>query len=575
MSGRSSLRWYSQRQSSIAFFIAALVLAVAGVLQKLLPYWAFLTCASIAAAAGVVFARLQQIAAKRDAQTATLRKTFIGITKDGSLPRAKDVSYEDLGILSFSDEIPYIERTVEREAAEVLRSGKPLLVVGSGLSGKTRLAAELIRRAYAEREVLIPVGSVQFLDFLKSLNNVRRFVVWLDDLDRYLINEAFDRQCIRNLADNDNAIIATIDEQSFGGLRGHGISLGYKASVLQCFEIVHLRNSRRENTRHSLSFENAKDVEIVKMCGVAGFAGGLPLVRQALTAARISDPRAFTLLRTIHHWQETGLGWIHEERLISLLNEPQGRGNEASTPSEIQDILASFDGPPSMPKIIELNSEFFRLPNHVRDFLNEEESSVPSKVWDAALETACIHELPLLGHLALAHYHNKDVAERAWRRVGEAGDGYSMWNLGMMLERVPARRDEGVEWLRQAAASGYTDSYETLGVILLRKNMREEGIDWLQRAANEGNTSAMVQLGHLFEREKAGADALWWYERAAKSGSQDADFKMAQFLRRNGRRDAADRILEQSHDPRAILALVMIGIDAYWRARDRQSRRRT
>jgi TPR repeat protein len=565
LSGGSSLRWYSQRQSSIAFFIAALVLAVAGVLQKLLPYWAFLSCASVVAAAGVVFTRLQQIAAKRDAQTATLRNTFIGTTKDGSLPRAKDVSYESLGILSFSDDIPYLERAVEREAAEVLRNGKPLLIVGSGLSGKSRLAAELIRRAYTEREVLIPVGAAQFLDFLKSLNDVRRFVVWLDDLDRYLISQAFDRQCIRNLADNDNAIIATIDEQSFGSLRGHGISLGCKASVLQCFEIVHLRNRRRENMKHSLSFEHDKDAEIVKMYGVAGFAGGLPLVRQALTVARISDPRAFTLLRTIYHWQETGLGWIHQDRLISLMNDPQGRGREASTPSEIQDILASFDGPPSMPKIIEQNSGFFRLPSHVRDFLNEYESSVPSKVWDAALETACIHDLPLLGHLALAHYRNKEVADRAWRRAAEADDGYSMWNLGMMLERVPARRDEGIQWLRQAAASGYTDSYETFGVTLLRKNMREEGIHWLQKAANEGNTSAMVQLGHLFEREKAGADALWWYERAAKNGSQDADFKIAQFLRRNGRRDAADRILEQSRDPRAILALVMIGIDAYRR----------
>ncbi len=455
---RSSLRWYKQRQSSILFFIAALVLALFGVLQKLLPGWAFLICASVVATAGVFVARWQQIAARRDAQTATLRKTFVGITRSGALPRVKDVSYENLGILSYSDDVPYLERTIERKAAEILRSGKPLLVVGPGLSGKTRLAAELIRRTFAEREALIPIDSAQFLDFLKSLDSVHRVVVWLDNIDRYLTDETLDRQHIRDLSDNNNAVIATIDEQSFGSLRGHGSSMGYKASVLQCFEIVHLRNRRRENIRHSSNFERSEDVEIVKMYGIAGFAGGLPMVRQTLTATRITDPRAHALLRTIYYWQETGLGWIQPDKLISLLNNSQGKEHESQgkehqefTQSELENILASFDGPPSMPKIIEQNSGFLRLPSHVKDFLEQRNEIVPPTVWNAALEAACIHELPHLGHCAFAHYHNKDVAERAWKRAAEGGDAYSMWNLGVMLERIRARREEGIEWIRKSA----------------------------------------------------------------------------------------------------------------------------
>lgn len=562
---KSSLHWYRQRQSSAIFFVAALILAVVGVIQKLFSDSVFLISASVVAAVGVGVTRLQQAAAKRDAQTAEMRKALIGVTGKGSLPLAKAVSYEGLGVLNFTDEIPYQERTVERKAAEILNNRKPLLIVGPGLSGKSRLAAELMKRTYPERQVLIPLSATSFQDFLKSLSSADRFVVWLDDFDRYLGDETFDRQFISKLAGN-NAIIATMNEESFAGLRGYGTFQGYKASVLQCFEVVHLRNRSRENVRHSLSFECAEDSEIVKQYGIAGFAGGLPRVRQLLDTIRIADRRKFALVRTIYSWQQTGLNWIHQDNLISLLNNFQGKDHSPFSLSDIQDTITSLGSSPSMPRIIERTSDWLRVPSYVIDFfLHDDEGGVPAKIWEAALDVARVCELPMLGHLALAHYRNPGVAERAWQRAAEAGDGYSMWALGMMLEKSRNRRDEGIEWLQKACSAGYSDAYETLARALFRKKMRNEAIHWLNMATDKGNISAMIQLGHLFENEGAREDALWWYERAAKSGSSDADFKISQLLRRSGKRKEADKVLEQSRDPRAIQTLVMIGLDAYWR----------
>jgi TPR repeat protein len=565
LSRPTSLHWHRERRASVGFLAAALVVAVAAALQRELPHWALLICASILAVAGVVLAGLEQVAARRDDREKLIRQSLNGITKDGRLPLAREVSLEDLGVLRSMVDVPYLERDIQQEATDVLSSGKPLLIVGDGLTGKTRLAAELIRQNYPEREVVIPVSAALFQTFLSSLTRIRHTVVWLDGLDRYLTDSPLDRKCIRDLADGENIVIATMNEQLLGNLQGHGDSPSYRAEVLSIFDIKHLKNRTSENARHSKRIDCAKDASIIEKYGIAGYVGGLPIVWQHLAAARIAKPRAFFVTKTLYNWQETGLSRIHHDQLVSLLNRLQGDNRPPFLSSDILEIVSSFHGPLSMPQVIECASGSYRIPGYVADFLRTERGGIPSLVWDSALEAACVHELPLLGHMALVHHRKSEVAEQAWQLAAQAGDLYSMWNLGIVLEKSQNRRDEGIEWLMKACVAGYVDAYETLALCLIRRGKKEEGVRWLELAASEGRSSAMIHLGNLHEKEDAKDDALSWYRQAAKSGSADAAFKISQLLRRSGERDAADDVLKQSSDTRAIETSVMIGIDAYWR----------
>lgn len=552
---------------SIGLFVAAIIIALAAVLQseKLLPRSSLLACAILVALAGVGLDRWRQVTVGHDEHTAIIRQALNGTTEQGRLPVARSVPLEDLGVVNATIDIPYLKRDIEDQATEVLSRGSPLLIVGSGLTGKTRLAAELIRQNYPDRDVVIPVDAGSLRDLLKKVR-IEHKVVWLDNLDRYLTDDSLDTQLVRDLVKKGNAVLATIDASKFGSFQSHDGTPGYRIRVLESFHSIQLRNRRRENTRHAREAKcEQDDADLIREYGIAGYVGGLPTVKLKLIGARMSNSRSFLLARTLFVWQKTGLTRIHQSQLLKLMNALQGTREASLTVSDINDAVTFFDGPESMPKVVVREADYFRLPGYVVDFMHDEQGGIPPEVWKVAIDVACIHELPLIGHLALVHYRRSTVAERAWRKAADAGDSYSMYNLGLLLSRNRARRAEAAEWLEKASCAGCVDAYEAFASVLLRMKRTEEGLKWLRLAASNGSTSAMIRFGDLLEKQDAQDDALSWYQRAATIGSSDAEYKIAQLLRRKGKRDAADRILVQSHDPRAINALVMIGLDAYWR----------
>ena len=52
--------------------------------------------------------------------------------------------------------IPYIERDVEDKARTSLMAGRPVLLVGSSMVGKTQMAVNLINALFADRDLVMP-----------------------------------------------------------------------------------------------------------------------------------------------------------------------------------------------------------------------------------------------------------------------------------------------------------------------------------------------------------------------------------------------------------------------------------
>lgn len=125
--------------------------------------------------------------------------------------------------------------------------------------------------------------------------------------------------------------------------------------------------------------------------------------------------------------------------------------------------------------------------------------------------------------------HDYAAAFAAWRKLAEAGDPRSQFNLGLLYEHGhgAAQSDkEAVRWYRRAASQGYPPAQHRLGQLLAEG--RGGGASdlvgayvWLtlaERGAGEGGTARLIALQRdavarrLTEAQRAEAEAtiLTW-----------------------------------------------------------------
>jgi TPR repeat protein len=137
---------------------------------------------------------------------------------------------------------------------------------------------------------------------------------------------------------------------------------------------------------------------------------------------------------------------------------------------------------------------------------------------------------------------NIDQAEQQYRQAAEQGDGGSMSNLGILLERQ-GDTVQAEQWLRRAAD---TDDYAAagamfnLGGLFQRQGKPDEAERWYRKAAAAGHTAAMTSLGILLASQGHLDQAGQWYRKAAAAGYTDAMHKLGELLAEQGRPDQAD-----------------------------------
>jgi ATP-dependent Clp protease ATP-binding subunit ClpA len=106
--------------------------------------------------------------------------------------------------------IPYVQRDIEGEVSDHLRSGRPVLLVGSSMVGKTRMAVRLVRDMFPDRGVVIPDS----MDALASLDAadvaLRELVIFLDDINRLIGSGGITDGALRQLIAAGNIVIGTI-----------------------------------------------------------------------------------------------------------------------------------------------------------------------------------------------------------------------------------------------------------------------------------------------------------------------------------------------------------------------------
>ncbi len=71
------------------------------------------------------------------------------------------------------------------------------------------------------------------------------------------------------------------------------------------------------------------------------------------------------------------------------------------------------------------------------------------------------------------HTHNVPVAEKTYRRAGEAGVAEAWFNLGNLLAGQPGRAGEAEDAYRRAGEAGHAGAWFNLGLLLADQPGRE------------------------------------------------------------------------------------------------------
>ena len=141
--------------------------------------------------------------------------------------------------------------------------------------------------------------------------------------------------------------------------------------------------------------------------------------------------------------------------------------------------------------------------------------------------TAAAHQLGKCWRDGLGIYPDDDKAELWFRRSAEAGNDFSQYALGQLLQGRK-RIEEAVGWYEKAAAQGNQFAGYRLGKLYLLGDGvpkdTEKAIVHLTQSAEAGNQYAQYALGRLHLDRQNREQAQYWFLQSVAQGNEYAQF---------------------------------------------------
>lgn len=183
-------------------------------------WWLIVVAAVAAAAAPPAIAAISKALQQRQHKARTYRSGLQGTTgADGlTLPLAGDADLE-ARVQQTVLAIPYIHRDDEDTIRAHLRAGRRVLLIGSSMVGKTKMAAQVMSKEFRDWPVAIPDRKTVFANLDAKDVTLQHSVIWLDDIDRLIGAGGITDGELQRLAAAENVIIGTIRADAYEGFR--------------------------------------------------------------------------------------------------------------------------------------------------------------------------------------------------------------------------------------------------------------------------------------------------------------------------------------------------------------------
>ena len=246
-----------------------------------------------------------------------------GVLKNGI--GNKYLSHKDLYSLRVhrsdrKDITDFVHRDIQNQLVEHLRNRIPVLIEGTSMAGKTRLAIETIRSQWPSTYCWFPLGPG---DIEELLNNNQQpppeSVIILDDLDRFLSNQSLTLGQLNRWVNNSCIIVATMMHSQYvkHSDRSNEKVVGW--DVVNRFERLTLSPSLSTKELNDVRLTSyANQLSQIENVGLGPLLGCAEAVRSKFADELKKHSQCGALIKAAADWRRIGLGPASRDQLTSL-----------------------------------------------------------------------------------------------------------------------------------------------------------------------------------------------------------------------------------------------------------------
>ncbi|MCL6297624.1 tetratricopeptide repeat protein [Streptomyces kronopolitis] len=442
-----------------------------------------------------------------------------------------------------------VDSAVTAQLMEARENGGLVLLVGESTAGKSRCAFEAVRRELSDHWIIAPPAASELSPVLSHISlpktGRRKWVLWLDDLDRFLLPGGLDQGMLSALLEQQVVVIATMRSEVYGNYSERafrGMEAGVASArrlgsrVLNLIEplVLDRQWSEAEMTRLRAHLEHPDSdgrlADAARHHGVHGIAeylaAGPKLLEEFQTTRRQPNghPRGAALVQAAIDLARAGISTpLHAETLLTLstcyLTAGDASRLRAESPEQALIWATEIQFGVAGMLVATETAEAWRPFDYLVDTTASavETADIPDEVWEAAVTHANGgSELLPVGRSAF-RFGRLVLAERCFSPLAARGDHTAMHDLGFVQRE---RRSEHTwpSWYRTVSETGTPLQARALGALHEVESRWDEAASCYERAAAQGDILAMRLRGVIAQRRRQHEEAHEWYVRAAEGG---------------------------------------------------------
>jgi cellulose synthase operon protein C len=516
----------------------------------------------------------------------------IGFTADGELPTVGETSVYAMGVTPskyVSAENPrpsYVPRSKpDAQIRELLNADERFIVaVGDSKSGKSRSMAEMLQALRPGAQLIVPAdGDPAALSKLARRPlplHADGGVLWLDDIDRYLVPNGLDHKVLRSFLDREPrvTIAGTITSQRYRDITATRDAVGTRevraardstaqfGRVLSQAKLVWVES--RPNPEDLAAAQELYPGEDFQARGIGEQMVAAPIVEGEYYAARRGRPEGWAVVQAAIDWRRIGVSSpVSRSTLRSLfpsyLSEvaPHLEPDEELFARGVQWATDPLVGTIALLTTVEPAREraTYRAFDYVLACADGQGPLEPVPVapsaWDEAITSLGPDELLVVTQAAEIR-GEADIARRAAEAARDSSDPAARASATLLLGELYAAVsdvDTAIKLLEEAAASGVSDVVPTAqadlgGLLSLPGGDPDRAQALLESAINAGDSQVSAQakltLGVLLMNQGHGSEARPLLEAAMAAHADLAD---APFVGLSGQ-----RIIERTRKERRV-----------------------
>lgn len=402
----------------------------------------------------------------------------------GALPAVEETSVYALGVTrskyvsAGNPEPPYVPRArLDAEIEDRLDAGERFIVaVGESKSGKSRSMAEALRRIRPQARLIVPVSDPAALPKLARMPlplGPEGGVLWLDEIDRYLVPQGLDPGVLSSFLGRDPpvTIVGTITAKRYDDILSARDTGTRIAQVLSRAQVV--RVASRLNQEDQAAAERLYPEEDFHDRGIGQQLVAAPLVEQRYDAARASRPEGWAVVQAAVDWRRIGVqSPVSRPTLRSLFPKYLAEVAPQLDPTDERfDIGITWARDPLVGTIallttVELAGDqtTYRVFDYVVACADGQWSLEPVPVarcaWDEALASLGADDLLAVTHAALTRGEIDIAKQVAAAARARSRDPSARAMAALVLGETYAnggQADTAIGLLEEAAASGVPD----------------------------------------------------------------------------------------------------------------------